>query len=166
MVNFIYYCAVSGSSVWELPYGMDEQHPDCLALKVAITEELSSLYSMGVTDFVCNAEYGVPLWTAEAIVAMRNLWENPVRIHLFMPHEGQANLWNDDARERFFNLHAAADSVTTLNRQFHENCYRETDEYMMKRSIMLLTDGGNEYMTEYAKSLNKHVEHIKALIPR
>jgi len=70
------------------------------------------------------------------------------------------------SRERYFNLHAVADNVTILNRRFHENCYQETDEYMMKRSVMLLTDGGNAYINDYAKSLNKHIEQIRTLIPR
>ena len=77
MVKFINYCTISGSSVWDLPYGLDEKHPDCIALKVAITEKISSLCQMGVTDFMCNANLGVPLWAAEAMVGMWKSFASP-----------------------------------------------------------------------------------------
>jgi len=93
MVKLIPYCTISGSSVWELPYGLDERHPDCIALKVAITEKIASLCQMGVSDFLCNANLGVPLWAAEAIVGMWKLLDDPVRIHLFIPYEAQASFW-------------------------------------------------------------------------
>lgn len=46
---------------------------------------------MGITDFLCNCEYGLPLWAAEAIVNMRCLYKNPTRIHLYIPYENQAS---------------------------------------------------------------------------
>jgi len=56
-----------------------------------------------------------------------------------MPHEGQAYRWSDSVRERFYNIHEAADSVTMLATQFTDECYLEADEFMMKRSVIRIT---------------------------
>jgi uncharacterized phage-like protein YoqJ len=163
MMQFIHYCTVSGNTVREFFYGQDESHPACVSLKLALSEKISELCGKGIHDFFTNCEYGVPLWAAEAIVAMRGFSENPCRVHIIMPYEEQALTWHSDVRERFYDIHAAADSVTMMNTRFTDDCYRETDEFMLKRSVMLLTVGGNKPALTYAKSKGKHIEHIKAL---
>jgi uncharacterized phage-like protein YoqJ len=152
--------------VWNLPYGMDESHPDCVELKLAITEKIWNLYNSGISCFFCNCEYGLPLWAAEAIVGMRLLKRRSAKINLIIPHENQAAVWSNEVRERYYNINAAADSVVILSTKYKEDCYRKADEFMIDHSIMLLTDGGNEYISEYAKSKNKDIEPIKMLINR
>lgn len=159
--KFIHYCTVSGSSVDELPSGQDESHPDCIALKMAISEKILTLHDQGISDYLTTCELGLPLWAAEAVIAIRTLRpKNPPRLHIVMPHEGQAHRWSADAQERFYNVHEAADSVTMLATQFTDECYPKADEVMMKQSIMLLTDGGNAELLNLAKRGNKHIEQI------
>jgi uncharacterized phage-like protein YoqJ len=166
MLNLMYYCTIGGSTVWELPYGQNESHPDCVALKHALLERISELCDKGLTDFVVNCEYGIPMWAAEAIVAIRGFRENHPRLHILAPHENQAVKWHDDVHERYYNLHATADSVTVLRTQYTDDCYQEADRFMLNHSVMLLTDGGNEGLTEYAKSKNKHIEQVSITTPR
>jgi uncharacterized phage-like protein YoqJ len=145
----------------ELSFGQDELHHSCQNLKLAIGEQIITLHDKGVSDFLTTAEYGFPLFAAEAVLATRLLSpDNPPRLHVIMPHEGQAHRWSDSVRERFYDIHEAADSVTMLATQFTDECYIEADEFMMKRSIMLLTDGGNAELLKLARTKNKHIERI------
>ena len=160
-VQFMHYCALGGSSVNELSFGQDELHHGCTSLKLAISEQVLALHEKGVSDFLTTAEYGFPLFAAEAVLAARLLHpDNPPRLHVVMPHEGQAHRWSDSVRERFYNIHEAADSVTMLATQFTDECYLEADEFIMKRSVMLLTDGGNAELSKLARTKNKHIERI------
>jgi len=165
MMQVIPYCTVSGNTVQDYYYGQDESHPACVSLKLALSERISELCSQGILDFFTNCEYGLSMWAAESIVAMRGFRDTPCRVHIIMPFEEQPLKYPDSVRERFYDLHAAADSVTMMNTQFTEDCYQETDEFMIKRSIMLLTDGGNEQAWRFAESKSKHIELVKALLP-
>jgi len=161
MQNFIPYCTVTGITVWEFPYGEDESYPACVSLKLALSEKLLELCHNGVTEFFTNCEYGVSLWVAEALVAMRETLNAPVKVHIIIPHEEQAVKWNSAVRERYYDVHAAADTVTMLSTQYHEDCYADADHYMLDNSVMLLTVGDNAPLADYAKSKEKRTEEIK-----
>jgi uncharacterized phage-like protein YoqJ len=159
--KYIHYCTLSGSSVDDLPFGQDEEHPDCIALKLAIGERILELHDHGISDFFANCELGLPLWAAKAVIASRGLRPNePPRLHVVMPHERQANRWSADIQERFYNLHEAAESVTMLRTQYTVDCYSEADDFMLKHSVVLLADGGNTELLNHAKTKNKHIERI------
>lgn len=149
-------CTISGKTVWELPYGMDEAHPDCVALKLNIAAKIAELNTNGITDFICNCEYGVSLWTAEIISAMRS--NLAIRLNIIMPFEGQADRYSKKVRERFFNLHANADSVIMLATHWHEACYRKADIDMMDHSTILLTDNTDSFIAKYAVKNGKRIE--------
>jgi len=113
-----------------------------------------------VSDFFTNCERGFPLWAAEAIIASRSFREEPARLHVLIPHEEQARRWSVDERDRYYRVHEAADSVTMLQTSYTDECYENADTFMINRSVMLLTDGGNATTSEYAKSKNKHFERV------
>jgi hypothetical protein len=53
-----------------------------------------------------------------------------------------------------------------LATQFTEDCYQNADEFMVDRSVLLLTDGNNIALSEYARNEGKHVELLKLPIPQ
>ena len=164
MIEFIHYCTITGSTVNDFDYGQDEEHPDCVALKLSLTDKISELCNKGVCDFFTNAEQGLSLWAAEAVVRMRDCLDTPCRLHIIVPYEEQAKKWHEGVRERYYNVHEAADSVTMLQTQYSEDCYQVADRFMLNRSLMLLTDGGNAYLMDYAKSKAKHIEKVSSTI--
>lgn len=160
MTEFIYYCTISGSSVHELPYGMDEEHPDCISLKLALSEKITELCNNGIIDFYTNCEYGFSLWAAEAIVGMRGFREKPARLHIVVPFNEQVSKWHKEVRERYFKLHETADSVTVYSDSHYKGCYYDADRYMLNNSITLLTDGNSEYLEKHAANNQKRIEFI------
>ena len=162
--EFMHYCTVSGGSVDESPFGQDERHPDCIALKLALSNKFSTLIDNGIKDFFINAEYGIPLWAGEILTGLRQILVSSHRVHICVPYEEQAARWSDEVRERYYNLHETADSVTMLRTRYTENCYQETDHFMLNQSVMLLTDNSNAALTEYARKANKHIEKVPLMI--
>jgi len=160
---------MSGNTVHQLSYGQDESYPACVSFKLELTEKIAELCQQGVVDFFTNCEHGVSMWAAEAIIAMRNTVGMPqARVHIVMPFEEQANKYPDNVRERFFNIHAQADSVEILNGKYAEGCYETANRYMLDHSVMLLVDeidGESETseLVDYAKAKNKHVAVVKSL---
>jgi len=164
MIEFIHYCTIAGSTVNDFDYGQDEEHPDCVALKLSLTEKIAELSNKGVHDFLTNAEQGLSLWAAEAVIGMREHLNTPCRLHVIVPYEEQAKKWHKEVRERYYDVHEAADSVTVVATQYSEDCYQVANQFMLNRSVMLLTDGGNAYLTDYAKSKSKHIEKVSSTI--
>jgi uncharacterized phage-like protein YoqJ len=148
-------CTIAGRTVAELPWGMDEGHPDCIALKLCLASKIAELNAVGVTEFFTNCEYGVPLFAAEAVLAVRNTLD--VRLNVCMPHEHQADRYSREVRERFFDVHANADSVEILSRQEHDCCYIGVDMFMVHYSDVLLTDNMESFIAGYAAEKEKPI---------
>ncbi len=88
----------------------------------------------------CNREYGVPMWAAEIVLALRS--ECPgIRRHVAVPYEDQTALWNENARERYFAIHEAADTVGILMGSLQtdvERAYHLAEQEMLRRSTVVL----------------------------
>lgn len=56
------------------------------AIKVRLRNAIWELYCKGVDSFYLNCEYGVPLWAAEIICALKMY--NDIELHIVMPYEG------------------------------------------------------------------------------
>ena len=151
-------CAVAGKTVFELPFGMDEGHPNCIALKLRLTNRIGELHIYGVTDFYCNCEYGVGLWAAEIVTAMKNTTD--IRLNVVMPYENQASRYSNEVRDRFFYLHSKANSVVILHTQYCEDCYRDADIYMVDNSDVLLVDDFSSFIARYAAGRGMRVVGI------
>jgi uncharacterized phage-like protein YoqJ len=164
--QFIHYATIAGSSVDELSFGHDESHPYCIDFKVSIGEKILTLHDRGICDFFMTAELGLTFYGVEAVIVARLLRKkNPLRLHVVMPHENQCHRWSADIQERFYNIHETADSVTMFATQYTETCFQEAETFMLKKSIVLLTDNdGNAALSEFAKGHGKHIELIKLSI--
>lgn len=138
--EFVPTCTILGKSIVQLPGGTDENYPVYVHLKQSLTEKIRSIYDSGVHDFLCNCEYGVPMWAAEIVLALRT--ECPdIRLHVAVPYEDQAALWNETARERYYAIHEAANTVEILMGSLQtdvETAYRLAEREMLRRSTVVL----------------------------
>ena len=158
MKNTSQFCTIVGMTVSELHFGMDEEHLDCIALKLCLANRIAEVHAGGVMNFVCNCEWGVPLWTAEAVIALKSTFD--IRLNIVQPFEGQADRYSKEVRERFFNVHSRADSVITVHQKYCEDCYRDADIRMIDNSDILLTDDADSFIARYAVGNGKRVVGI------
>ena len=85
-------CAFTGHRPHKLPWRYDETDSRCVALKVALTGQITQLVNVGVTAFYSGGADGVDCWASLIVLELRR--KNPaLKLHLILPHEGQADRW-------------------------------------------------------------------------
>ncbi|MCL2087357.1 MAG: DUF1273 domain-containing protein [Oscillospiraceae bacterium] len=149
------YCAIIGKSIFEMASGLDEKSPKCIELKLEIAKTLSELSAMGVSDFICNAEWGFSLFGAEILLGMCQTALVKAKLHIIAPFEEQSVMWTNEARERYFNVHVAADSVKFVTRRKRTDSYRVCDKAIIDKCAILLTDDEGCFAAQYAQVNDK-----------
>ncbi|MPM58748.1 hypothetical protein SDC9_105581 [bioreactor metagenome] len=149
-------CCFSGHRPAKLSFGYDEEHPDCLRLKIRLLSLIDEMSKKGVTTFLTGMAQGVDIFAAEAVIDIRRTYpEDKIRLIAVIPYEGQADRWNEKYRERYFNILAKSDDVITLQHRYTDNCMLERDRYMVDSSAYLIavyngSKGGTKYTIDYA----------------
>ena len=100
--------------------------------KEEIRDTIWKLYCEGYTEFYSNCEYGVSLWAAATIVALKMY--NDIKLRIVMPYEEQAVNWGEEFRDRYFAVHERADTVELLSYHYYDGCYEEADRIMADKS--------------------------------
>ena len=158
-------CAVIGRNIDEIGNGRSETYYKNVYIKHTIAEKITELADGGVTDFICNAEYGFSFWFCEIGIPIRDIRKqhglSTFRIHIVMPYEEQASQWSDDIHERFYDINEKADEVLILHRRFHKDCYRNSERFMIDNSDFLFTDDENYFAGQYAELHNKQIEVLE-----
>lgn len=129
-------CLIYGTPVLELPFGYDEEDELCVALKLKTAEIVSQLSLNGITRYITDCEYGIPMWGAEIVLA-RKIFMPDISLQVYMPHEEQAVKWSPDWRKRYFTIHRKADKVVICNDR--DKCMRE----LFKRADILVYVGND-----------------------
>ncbi len=129
-------------------------------IKRILRETIWGAYCNGYTDFYVNCEYGIPLWAAEIVCALKLY--NTIKLHIIIPCEEQTTNWTEDQRDRYYDVHLKADSVVFADKQWKENCYHEADEMIINESDVVLILGADEtcYAEIYAKRMEIPVQKI------
>ena len=124
-------CAIIAKSLVNTGF-INEYEPPYSKIKEELRDTIWKLFCEGYTDFYSNCEYGVSLWAAEIVIALKMY--NDIKLHIIMPYEEQATKWSEEYRDRYFAVHEKADSVELLFCRFYEDCYKDADKEMVSRS--------------------------------
>lgn len=144
----------------------NEQEPPLTDIKAKLREIIWGLYCNGYDSFYLNCEYGIPLWAAEIICALKKY--NNIELNIVMPYENQSKDWYEDQRDGYFIIHNLADDVYMLEKQYYEGCYNDTDECMIDQSDLLLVLGYKNsgdflHSIKYAKENDVECMYLKIL---
>lgn len=145
-------CAIVSTGEELLFKCRNEHEPPYPEIKSRLRDKIWELYCKDFNSFYVNCEYGVPLWTAEIICAMKMY--SDIRLNIVMPYEEQPVDWNEEYRDRYYKAHACADNVYMVGTHYSSDCYNEADRYMIDNSDILLVCGkfkGDLYSVKYAK---------------
>ncbi len=131
--------------------GYTEAHEDEAQLRQMVLSHIMQLIAEGCTDFYMNSERGVPLVAAEAVCMLRQ--RAAIRLHLVIPYEEQCRNWMESDRDRYYAVHAQADTVTFVRTQFSPYCYHEADRLMAEQSDVIVfydVAGESSVLREFA----------------
>ncbi|NCE65542.1 DUF1273 family protein [Pseudoflavonifractor sp. 524-17] len=155
-------CAFTGHRPHKLPWRYNEYDSRCVALKVALTEQITKLTEAGITDFYSGGADGVDCWAALIVLKLRE--KNPaLKLHLILPHEGQADRWGDSAQERYRSILRQADSVEYVSQEYYEGCMLDRNHRLVEAAGVLLAvyngerRGGTAATVRYAQKLGKKI---------
>ena len=155
-------CAFTGHRPHKLPWRYDETDSRCVALKAKLTEQITKLAENGVTDFYSGGADGVDCWASLIVLELRQ--KNPaLKLHLILPHEGQADRMSEPAQERYHWILKQADSVEYVRQEYYEGCMLDRNHRLVEASGVLLAvyngerRGGTAATVRYARKLERKI---------
>lgn len=150
-------CCFTGHRPFKLPWGFEEDHPDCVRLKLMLGFEIEDLIRKGCTDFLSGMCWGVDIWCAEMVINQKLAFpEKHIRLCSVIPYDGHHAGWTKEYQERYFNILEQADESACLYPRYIEGCFQARNRYMVDRSRHLIavfngSPGGTANTVEYAK---------------
>lgn len=155
-------CAFTGHRPHKFPWRYDEADSHCVALKAALAAQITALMEAGVTDFYSGGADGVDCWAALIVLELRK--KNPtLKLHLLLPHEGQADKWSNSAQERYRYILKQADSVEYVSREYYDGCMLDRNRRLVETAGLLLAvyngerRGGTAATVRYAKRIGRQI---------
>ena len=136
-------CAFTGHRPCKFPWKANESDPRCVALKAVLKEEIAA-------------------WASLILLSLRE--KNPaLRLHCVLPHEGQADKWDDFARDRYRFILEQADSVEYVSRAYYDGCMIDRNHRMVEAAGILLAvyngarRSGTGATVNYARKLGREI---------
>lgn len=117
----------------------NEYEEPCTTIKQKLRDTIWEAFVNGVDSFYVNCEYGIPLWAAEIICALKKY--NNIYLHIVVPYEEQCKDWSEDLRNRYYSVHQKADTVEFVDQQYYSDCYDIADELMAEESDFVCVFG-------------------------
>lgn len=155
-------CAFTGHRPHKFPWGNDETDYRCVALKAVLAEQVRKLVAAGVTDFYTGMADGSDVWLSQIVLNLRN--EKPtLKLHCFLPCEGQADKWSIVAQERYHSILEQADVVEYVSHKYYDGCMIDRNHRLVEASGRLLAvyngerRGGTAATVRYAQKLDREI---------
>ena len=130
-------CAFTGHRPHKFPWKGDEADLRCVALKAVLAEQVEKLVAAGVTDFYSGMADGSDVWLSQIVLDLRK--ENPaLKLHCYLPCEGQADKWSSSAQERYHSILGQADSVIYVSHKYYDGCMIARNHHLVEAAGRLL----------------------------
>lgn len=129
--------AFSGPRPHRFPFGENEDHPECIALKVALQKEIENLCQHGITRFLTGAANGVDAWCALIVLDLIKQG-HPIVLIAIVPFKDQDEKWSTDQQARYKTVLSGCNEVITLSEHFYDGCYKVRNQYMIEHAKYLL----------------------------
>jgi uncharacterized phage-like protein YoqJ len=155
-------CAFTGHRPHKFLWKGDEADLRCVALKTVLAEQVGKLVAAGVTDFYSGMADGSDVWLSQIVLDLRK--ENPaLKLHCYLPCEGQADKWSSSAQERYHSILGQADSVEYVSRKYYDGCMIDRNHRLVEAAGCLLAvfngvkRSGTGATLNYARKLGREI---------
>ena len=130
-------CAILGHSPMRFAWGFDEEAAECHDMKMELAQQIMVLRQQGVTHFSVACDYGVGLYAAEIINALRN--DDPeLMLFCITPYEEQATKWTPELRERYFDMLIKCTHMTAVSLHKQPDAQLKAYRTIIRQSDMVL----------------------------
>ena len=129
--------AILGHSPMRFAWGFDEEADACKDMKMELAQQIMVLRQQGVTHFSVACDYGVGLYAAEIINALRN--DDPeLMLFCITPYEEQATKWTPELRERYFDMLVKCSHMTAVYTHKQPDAQLKAYRTIIRQSDMVL----------------------------
>ena len=155
-------CAFTGHRPQSLPFGFNETDERCVALKQTLRSEIIKLIeNEGVTHFISGMAIGVDMYAAEIVLGLKASYPG-ITLESAIPCETQAAKWNEELRDRYFEIASKCDKETLIQKHYTADCMHKRNRYMVDQEdyIIAVWDGrpsGTGKTVQYAQRQGKPV---------
>ena len=129
--------AFTGPRPHRFPFKNNEDHPDCVQLKIALREQIEFLYERGVKRFLSGVCIGVDMWAGEIVLDLMQQHKD-IELYCIIPFEEQPINWTESQKERYYNMLRDSTKLIQLSVRYYDGCYRIRNEYLVKNAKHLL----------------------------
>ncbi len=130
-------CAILGHNPMRFAWGFDEEAAECYDMKLELAQQIMVLRQQGVTHFSVACDYGIGLYAAEIINALRN--DDPeLMLFCITPYEEQATKWTPELRERYFDMLVKCTRMTAVYTHKQPGAQLEAYRTITRQSDMVL----------------------------
>ena len=104
------------------------------------------------------------MYAAEIILGLKESYP-AITLESAIPCESQAAKWNEDLRDRYYEIASKCDKETLIQRHYSSDCMHKRNRYMVDQAdyIIAVWDGrpsGTGKTVQYAQSQGKYVKII------
>ncbi len=158
-------CCFSGYRPEKLPWGQNENDDRCIKTKEKLYDVISAVYISGIRHFICGMALGSDMFFCEAVLLFKEEHAE-VTLEAALPCEDQAAKWNEQQRNRYFQLIQQCDIETYVSRKYTPDCMLRRNMYMVDNSSVLIAVydgrfGGTMHTVGYAETNGLEIIQIK-----
>ena len=107
------------------------KHPD--ASVAEIMEKAEAAILQGCVRFLTGLELDGGLTAAECVLACRE--SNPaITLECVIPFEEYTTVWDEQSRDRYFDILGRCDSETLLQRHYTSDCLERQKAYLLRHA--------------------------------
>ena len=152
-------CGFTGYRFSKLPYKREETHPDCIALKHALREEIDRMLLQGTRHFICGGAQGVDTFAAEIILSFLAAYPD-IYLEIAVPYVEQAQNWRQEDQLRYHRILEAAQRITYVQIAKTSRAMYHRNQYIVDHADRMIAvydgkPGGTKNTILYAKKMNK-----------
>jgi uncharacterized phage-like protein YoqJ len=130
-------CGFIGYRFRDLPFDVDENYERCKKIKSNLKQKIEEAVLNGYIHFICGFELGIDLFFAEIVLELREKYTY-ITLESALASETQANNWQENYRERYFDLLSYCDKETYISRKYYEGCILNKNKYIVEQSSMII----------------------------
>ena len=128
-------CAILGHNPMRFAWGFDEEAAECHDMKMELAQQIMVLRQQGVTHFSVACDYGVGLYAAEIINALRND-DSELMLFCITPYEEQATKWTPALRERYFDMLIKCTHMTAVSLHKQPDAQLEAYRAIIRQALV------------------------------
>lgn len=126
--------------------------------------KIEQLINEGVAVFINGGALGFDALAALAVLGLKNKYPK-IELHIYVPHKGQSDKWNDDNQKIYDYILSRADKVNILEEEYSSECMHVRNRRMVDDSDYVIAyvkknSGGSYYTAKYAESVGKKIIYI------